>query len=144
MITEERRRRLAATESNNQPKFRDDILPSYTLVSGLPSYDAALEQHRKNSCLDASLNVRPTVFQIFRYENEKPPNNSEPIVVNTNWTNQSTPNNGDVKQISSASNGSDTKNDKLCLSLLTKLQTQISTESSSSCVSEKQQHIETS
>lgn len=43
----------------------DDLPPSYTLVSGLPLYDAALEQWRKSNANTRDAH-QPSVFQIFQ------------------------------------------------------------------------------
>lgn len=59
----------------------EDPVPEYTLVSGLPSYESALELLHKNpqSCLI----VHPSVFEVFN-RNEKVTQENTAITINWN------------------------------------------------------------
>ncbi|XP_013111984.1 protein commissureless 2 [Stomoxys calcitrans] len=79
----------------------EDPVPEYTLVSGLPSYEAALELLRKNpqSCLI----VHPSVFEIFNSKekpNESP--NSPPGSSPNNGSDRVTPSEASTPLLSEA------------------------------------------
>lgn len=67
----------------------DDDLPSYTLVSGLPSYDAALEQLQRSSASNSCLLMYPSVFKIFT-TNEKQDVFPGSVVSSSNEANSTT------------------------------------------------------
>jgi uncharacterized short protein YbdD (DUF466 family) len=49
-----------------------ESLPSYTLVSGLPSYDAAIEQLKTSKTSTQPVKVhRPSIIKLFNFENER-------------------------------------------------------------------------
>lgn len=64
--------RASTTASNNVTIYESDhdSLPSYTLVSGLPSYDDALEQ-MKSKLSHKSSQKRPSLTKLFNFDNEK-------------------------------------------------------------------------
>lgn len=70
--------RASASASNNVTIYESDhdSLPSYTLVSGLPSYDDALEQmksklNHKTTTTNSSSQKRPSLTKLFNFDNEK-------------------------------------------------------------------------
>lgn len=67
-FAEQLRRQCEHLDENSQEyNHPEDILPSYTLVSGLPSYDAAIEQFTKNT----PTTEYPSIFQIFRFNSDE-------------------------------------------------------------------------
>jgi Commissureless len=63
--------RAVHLEQGSSP-YDIESLPSYTLVSGLPSYDAAIEQLKtsKSSSQPAKVH-RPSIIKLFNFENER-------------------------------------------------------------------------
>lgn len=59
------------------PNMDLETLPNYTLVSGLPTYDDALEQLRMNSSTNHLLINHQTLMKIFGTVKEKPSTTSE-------------------------------------------------------------------
>lgn len=55
------------TSGGHHPAYDTDSLPSYTLVSGLPSYDDALECYRK---VQGSTSARPSLMKLFSFDNQ--------------------------------------------------------------------------
>lgn len=54
--------------SGHHPAYDTDSLPSYTLVSGLPSYDDALECYRKVQ--GTTTKDRPSLMKLFSFDNQ--------------------------------------------------------------------------
>lgn len=50
-----------------EPAYDTESLPSYTLVSGLPSYDDALDCYRKTQTV--STTPRPSLMRLFSFDN---------------------------------------------------------------------------
>uniref|UniRef100_A0A336LP91 CSON007680 protein n=1 Tax=Culicoides sonorensis TaxID=179676 RepID=A0A336LP91_CULSO len=70
--------RASTRPSNNVTIYESDhdSLPSYTLVSGLPSYDDALEQMKsklnsKSTSSSANTQKRPSLTKLFNFDTEK-------------------------------------------------------------------------
>lgn len=66
--------RASTSASNNVTIYESDhdSLPSYTLVSGLPSYDDALEQMKsKLNHKTTSSQKRPSLTKLFNFDSEK-------------------------------------------------------------------------
>lgn len=126
------------------------MLPNYTLVSGLPSYDAALEQFNKNP----TTNEYPSVFQIFRFNSDectsanKACSSETPLMdgptivksIGTETVDNLLPTYSCVSEVTpkcvSKSNDQSSRNDKLT-QFLTRLQSQISIDSTVFAVEEK-------
>uniref|UniRef100_A0A1A9WEM3 Uncharacterized protein n=1 Tax=Glossina brevipalpis TaxID=37001 RepID=A0A1A9WEM3_9MUSC len=73
-------------ESLKAHREYDDPVPDYTLVSGLPSYDAALKLMQKSSKTSCVLVQHPTVFSIFN-RHEKTQNEMNESAINSNEVN---------------------------------------------------------